>query len=112
LIWIKEVPAAFPISMRPAGLLAREGAMTDTSYYSVIDRDEQGKFLAWVPDLPGLKVRGETEQEVIRALSKQVRQCVRDMILSGRQVPQARPADELTRETANRRLYRLLLLIG
>jgi predicted RNase H-like HicB family nuclease len=86
--------------------------VTDASYFSVIERDERGKFLAWVPDLPTLKVTGETEEEVIRALSKEVRQSLRDMVLSGRQVPRARPMEEVTDETANRRIHRLLLLIG
>jgi predicted RNase H-like HicB family nuclease len=93
------------------------GPMTDASYYSVIERDEQGRFFAWVPDLPGLKVAGETEADVVRALSQQLRQCLRDIVHSGRKPPHARPLDGVTRAIANQRVpnqrvHRLLLLIG
>jgi hypothetical protein len=45
--------------------------MLDASYYSVIELGEDGQFFAWV--LPGIRVTGQTEAEVIRTLSQQVR---------------------------------------
>ncbi len=84
----------------------------DASYYSVIELGDDGQFFAWVPDLPGIKVTGPTEEEVVRALSAQVRQCVRDLILAGRQVPVARSADQLPRPREGSRIRRLLLIIG
>jgi len=41
----------------------------DASYYSMVERATDGRFVAWVPDLPGISVSGETEEEVIRTLS-------------------------------------------
>lgn len=84
----------------------------DASYYSIIERDEHGQFFAWIPDLPGLKVTGLTEEEVIRALSQQVRQCVRDRILSGQSVPVPRPVEQLPPPRGKRLIRRLLLVIG
>jgi len=84
----------------------------DASYYSMVERANDGRFVAWVPDLPGISVSGETEEEVIRTLSQTIRQCVRDMIVDGRPVPKARSADELPRSAPGRRLHRLLLIIG
>jgi len=84
----------------------------DASYYSMVERANDGRFVAWVPDLPGISISGETEEEVIRTLSQTIRQCVRDMIVDGRPVPKARPADELPRSAPGRRLHRLLLIIG
>jgi len=84
----------------------------DASYYSVVERTSDGRFVAWVPDLPGISISGETEQDVIRALSQTIRQCVRDMIIDGKPVPRARSADDMPRGTPGRRLHRLLLVIG
>ena len=86
--------------------------MMDASYYSVVERAADGRFVAWVPDLPGISISGATEDEVIRTLSQTIRQCVRDMIIDGRPVPKARAADELPGATPGRRLHRLLLIIG
>jgi predicted RNase H-like HicB family nuclease len=86
--------------------------MLDASYYSVVERAKDGRFVAWVPDLPGLSISGNTEEEVIRALSQTIRQCVRDMIIDGKPVPKARSADDLPGATPGRRLHRMLLVIG
>jgi predicted RNase H-like HicB family nuclease len=84
----------------------------DASYYSVVERAADGRFVAWVPDLPGLSITGESEAEVIRALSQTIRQCVRTMIIDGKPVPRARSADELPPGSPGRRLHRVLLIIG
>ena len=86
--------------------------MLDASYYSIIERTKDGQFTAWVPDLPSVTVTENTEEEVIRALSQTVRQCVRDMVTNGDPVPKARPLDQLSNESRERQIHRLLLLIG
>jgi predicted RNase H-like HicB family nuclease len=86
--------------------------MLDASYYSIIERSKDGRFTAWVPDLPSVTVTGNTEEEVIRALSQTVRQCVREMVINGEPVPKARPLDQLSHESRERQVHRLLLLIG
>jgi predicted RNase H-like HicB family nuclease len=106
LIWINE--PFFEHSHRST----KGVPMTDASYYSLIERAEDGRFVAWVPDLPEITITGDTEEEVIRALSLTVRQSVREMIINGIPVPLARPVDELPRGSAKRQVHRLLLLIG
>lgn len=86
--------------------------MLDASYYSIIERTRDGRFTASVPDLPSVTITGDTEEEVIRTLSQTVRQCVREMIINGQPVPKARPIDQLSRESGERQIHRLLLLIG
>jgi predicted RNase H-like HicB family nuclease len=86
--------------------------MLDASYYSVVERAQDGRFVAWVPDLPGISISGETEEDVIRAMSQTIRQCVREMIVDGKPVPKARSIDELPRANAGRHLHRMLLVIG
>ena len=43
--------------------------MPDAGYYSLIERQKDGGFVAWVPDLPGVITSGRTEDEVIRKLA-------------------------------------------
>lgn len=86
--------------------------MQDASYYSIIERADNGRFLAWIPDLPGITAVGLTEDAVIRELSHIVRQRVRDMILAGKPVPRARAAEDLPQGCTTNRLHRLLLIIG
>ncbi len=86
--------------------------MLDASYYSLIERTKDGRFTAWVPDLPGVAITGDTEEEVIRTLSQTVRQCVREMVINGEPVPKARPIDQLSCASGERQIHRLLLLIG
>ena len=35
--------------------------MLDGCYYSLIERAEDGRFLGWIPDLPGATASGRTE---------------------------------------------------
>ncbi len=89
--------------------------MLDASYYSVIERATDGRFVAWVPDLPGVAITGESEAEVIRGLSQTIRQCVRDLIIDGKPVPKPRALELLHPDLTGkdgRRLHRMLLVIG
>lgn len=86
--------------------------MCDASYYSLIERTEDGSFVAWVPDLPGTTATGATEDEVIRQIFRSTRQRLRDMIINGDPIPRARPLDELPRRNGRSAFRRLLLIIG
>jgi predicted RNase H-like HicB family nuclease len=50
--------------------------MSNACYYSLIEREDDGRFVAWVPDLPGVTATGLTEEEVLRGLSRSARQCL------------------------------------
>ncbi len=84
--------------------------MLDASYYSLIERTKDGRFTAWVPDLPSVMIAGDTEEEVIRTLSQTIRQCVREMVINGKPVPKARPIDQLSR--GEDRIHRHLLMVS
>jgi len=86
--------------------------MLDAVYYSLIERAKDGRFVALVPDLPSITISGDTEEEVIHTLSRTVRQCVREMVINGQPVPEARAIDELPRRSGERKALRLLLIIG
>ena len=54
-----------------------------------IEREEDGRFLASVPALPGVMAYGETEESALRKAKAIALQVLADMIESGDQVPQA-----------------------
>ncbi|GEP55065.1 type II toxin-antitoxin system HicB family antitoxin [Reyranella soli] len=84
----------------------------DASYYSIIERGEDGHFWGWVPDLPGISADGETEKEVADRLLRSVRECLRNLIVTGEPVPRPRAPEELPARDGARELRRLLLIIS
>jgi len=51
-------------------------------------REEDGRFLASVPQLPGVMAYGDTEESVLRKVKAIALQVLADMIESGEEVPQ------------------------
>jgi predicted RNase H-like HicB family nuclease len=54
-----------------------------------IEREEDGRFLASVPDLPGVMAYGETEESAVRRMKAIALQVLADMIENGEELPQA-----------------------
>lgn len=52
-----------------------------------IDREDDGRILASVPDLPGVMAYGNSEEEAIRKVKSIALQVLADMIESGEEVP-------------------------
>lgn len=86
--------------------------MLDVCYYSLIERADDGRFVGWVPDLPGATASGRTEDEVVHQLSENTRQHLHDLLMSGRPPPPARPAEQLPASDGRQEIRRLLLIIG
>ena len=53
-----------------------------------LDREEDGRILASVPDLPGVMAYGETEEAALRRVKSIALQVLADMIESGEDVPE------------------------
>ena len=53
-----------------------------------IEREDEGRLLASVPDLPGVMVYGTTPDEAIRKVKVIALQVLADMIESGEDVPE------------------------
>jgi predicted RNase H-like HicB family nuclease len=53
-----------------------------------LEREEDGRFLASVPDLPGVMAYGPTEEEAVRKVKSIALQVLADMIGSGEEVPE------------------------
>ena len=52
-----------------------------------VEREEDGRMLASVPDLPGVMAYGITEEEAVRRVKIIALQVLADMIESGEEVP-------------------------
>ncbi len=83
----------------------------DTNYFSIIERADDGSFTAWVPDLPGVTADGATEEEVLQRVFRNARECLRNLIVTGQPLPEARPLEELPQHH-EREFRRLLLIIS
>jgi predicted RNase H-like HicB family nuclease len=53
-----------------------------------IEREEDGRYLASVPDLPGVMAYGETEEFALRKAKAIALQVLADMIENGEELPQ------------------------
>lgn len=52
-----------------------------------LEREEDGRFLASVPDLPGVMAYGRDQAEAVRKVKSIALQVLADMIESGEEVP-------------------------
>src|SRR5262245_42919806 len=95
-----------------ADLCSRRRDAVDACYYSIIERADDGHFHAWVPDLAGVTADGSTEKETLDRLFREVRDCLRNLILTGMPIPPPRTAEELPPPTAGREVRRLLLVLS
>ena len=53
-----------------------------------LDREEDGRILASVPDLPGVMAYATTEEDAVRKVKSIALQVLADMIESGEDVPE------------------------
>ena len=53
-----------------------------------IDREDDGRYLVSIPDLPGVMAYGATEEAAVRKVKSIALQLLADMIDSGEDVPE------------------------
>jgi len=53
-----------------------------------VEREDDGRILASVPDLPGVMAYGSVEEEAVRRVKSIALQGLADMIESGEEVPE------------------------
>jgi predicted RNase H-like HicB family nuclease len=53
-----------------------------------IEREDDGRFLASVPELPGVMAYGDTEAEAVRKVKSIALQVLADMVESGEELPE------------------------
>ena len=65
------------------------GTMTEIEPLQIeMDREDDGRFLASVPELPGVMAYGDTEDSAARKAKTMALQVLADMVESGEELPQ------------------------
>jgi predicted RNase H-like HicB family nuclease len=54
-----------------------------------VERETDGRFLAAMPDLPGVMAYGDSEAEAVRKVKSIALQVLADMVASGEDLPEA-----------------------
>ncbi len=54
-----------------------------------VEREEDGRYLASVPELPGVMAYGDTEESAVRKVKAIALQVLADMIETGDELPQS-----------------------
>lgn len=80
------------------------------AYYSLIRRTQDGQFVGWVPDLPGVTASGVSEAEIVYRLSRDARELLDKIIAKGLPLPAPSATDALPLGDRHG-LYRRLLLV-
>jgi predicted RNase H-like HicB family nuclease len=64
-------------------------------YWAVVGRENDGRFIASIPDLEDLAAWGANEKDAVAHVTELAAEHVRSLMESGRSVPRARPASEM-----------------
>jgi predicted RNase H-like HicB family nuclease len=64
-------------------------------YWAVVGRENDGRFIASIPDLDDLAAWGGNEKDAVVHVTDLAAEHVRGLVESGRPVPRARPASEM-----------------
>jgi predicted RNase H-like HicB family nuclease len=84
----------------------------DACYYSLIRRTQDGQFVGWVPDLPGVTASGVSEAETIYRLSREARELLDKIVAKGLPLPAPSAADTMPLGDHRGPYRRLLLILG
>ena len=82
------------------------------SYYSLIRHAQDGHYVGWVPDLPGVMASGVSEAEIVYRLSRGARELLDKIVAKGLPLPRPSTADDLPLGDHRGRYRRLMLDLG
>jgi predicted RNase H-like HicB family nuclease len=107
VVYVGEIPPTRLLSVIKCSLRSHEhfGSRGTISKYMVaiqpiveVEREEDGRILASVPDLPGVMAYGANEDEAVRNVKSVALQVLADMIESGEERPRSAQSPVLPRE--------------
>ena len=67
----------------------------DASYYSLMRLTQDGQYVGWLPDLPGVMASGVSEAEIVYRLSRDARELLDKIVAKGLPLPRPSTVDEL-----------------
>jgi predicted RNase H-like HicB family nuclease len=78
-------------------------------YWTMVDRDSEGRFIASVPDLVDVAAYGVTEKDALAHVTQLAEEHVRALVESGRSAPRASRAAEMPSATRSKEFGRALI---
>jgi predicted RNase H-like HicB family nuclease len=78
-------------------------------YWTMIDRERDGRFIASIPDLGDLAASGENEKDAVAHVAELAAGHVRAIVGSGQPAPRARKAAELPSAIRSKEVGRSLI---
>jgi predicted RNase H-like HicB family nuclease len=64
-------------------------------YWALVGRENDGRFIASIPDLEDLAAWGGNEKDAVAHVAELATEHVRSLVESGQPAPRARPASEM-----------------
>jgi predicted RNase H-like HicB family nuclease len=78
-------------------------------YWTLVDRDSEGRFIASIPDLEDVAAYGASEKDALANVTHLAEEHVRAIVESGRLAPRASRASEMPSATRSKEFARALI---
>ncbi len=78
-------------------------------YWTMVDRDSEGRFIASVPDLVDVAAYGVTEKDALAHVTQLAEEHVRALVERGQSAPRASRAAEMPSATRSKEFGRALI---
>jgi predicted RNase H-like HicB family nuclease len=78
-------------------------------YWTLVDRDSEGRFIASIPDLADVAAYGTSEKDALANVAHLAEEHVRAIVESGRLAPRASRAAEMPSATRSKEFGRALI---
>jgi predicted RNase H-like HicB family nuclease len=78
-------------------------------YWAMIDRENDGRFIASIPDLGGLAAYGHSDKDAVAHVTELASQHVRAAIDDGRPVPPRRQCSEMPSYVRSKEVGRVII---
>jgi predicted RNase H-like HicB family nuclease len=102
-----SAPAAGACSLPAYGL--RKGRMYRVWYWAVIDRENDGRFVASIPDLWDLAAYGDTDKDAVAHVTDLAAERVRAAVDDGQPVPRRRQFSEMPNHIRSKEVGRAII---
>src|SRR4029077_10214682 len=86
-----------------------EGTMYKVWYWTMVDRDSEGRFIASVPDLVDVAAYGATERDALANVTQLAEEHVRALVERGQSAPRASRAAEMPSAIRSKEFGRALI---
>jgi predicted RNase H-like HicB family nuclease len=78
-------------------------------YWTMVDRDSEGRFIASIPDLVDVAAYGVTEKDALANVTQLAEEHVRALVEAGQSAPRASRAAEMPSATRSKEFGRALI---